>query len=90
MARDTLPADLGQLRPLFYEELKPYPDPGVPSLLAWSEMDRLTPLRSDGQAWRAAAPHAEFRVLPGVGHVPMYDDPELVASTIRELAARAG
>jgi pimeloyl-ACP methyl ester carboxylesterase len=28
---------------------------------------------------------AEFVVMPGVGHVPMYDDPVLVAATILEV-----
>jgi pimeloyl-ACP methyl ester carboxylesterase len=36
--------------------------------------------------WRAAAPWAAFRVLPGVGHPAMYDDPQLVARVIREWA----
>jgi hypothetical protein len=29
-------------------------------------------------------PSAQFIVLPGVGHVPMIDDPQLVARTILE------
>ncbi|WP_330180951.1 hypothetical protein OHB26_31860 [Nocardia sp. NBC_01503] len=32
---------------------------------------------------------ATWRTLPDVGHVPMYDDPELVAHTILEWTARA-
>jgi pimeloyl-ACP methyl ester carboxylesterase len=32
----------------------------------------------------AVIPGAELRVLPGVGHVPMNDDPELVARTVLE------
>lgn len=31
----------------------------------------------------------EFRLLRGVGHVPMADDPELVSFTIRDFANRA-
>ncbi len=34
--------------------------------------------------WREAAPHAHWLTLPGVGHVPMWDDPALVVHTIRE------
>lgn len=61
-----------------------YPDTGVPTLIAWAEHDRFLPMPGFSDSWRAAAPHAEFRVLPGVGHVPMYDDPHLVAKTIRD------
>lgn len=69
--------------------VRDYPDPGVPALIAWSERDRLVPMPAFSDPWRAAAPHAEFRVLPGVGHVPMYDDPGLVATTIREWIRQA-
>jgi pimeloyl-ACP methyl ester carboxylesterase len=34
-------------------------------------------------------PDAEFVELPGLGHTPMYDDPELIARTIRATVARA-
>ncbi len=89
IARDTMGPAWRDLRPIFDERLQPYPDLGVPTLIAWSEKDRLTPLRSDGETWRAMAPAAEFRVLPGVGHVPTYDDPDLSARTIQERTARA-
>lgn len=59
-----------------------YPDPGVPALVAWSEHDGLVPMPTFSDPWRAAAPHAHFRILAGVGHVPMHDDPQLVADTI--------
>jgi pimeloyl-ACP methyl ester carboxylesterase len=37
--------------------------------------------------FRALLPDAEFVLLPGVGHVPMPDDPALVARTILEFTA---
>jgi pimeloyl-ACP methyl ester carboxylesterase len=50
----------------------------VPVTIAWAELDRLVgPPRPE---CRAAG--AEFLVLPGVGHTPMWDDPDLVARTI--------
>lgn len=53
-----------------------YPD--IPVTLAWGEKDRLLgPPRPER---RPAG--ARFLVLPGVGHVPTWDDPELVARTI--------
>ena len=38
----------------------------------------------------AAIPDAELVPLPGVGHVPMLDDPELVARTILDFTADGG
>jgi pimeloyl-ACP methyl ester carboxylesterase len=50
----------------------------VPVTIAWAELDRLVgPPRPE---CRPAG--AEFLVLPGVGHTPMWDDPELVARTL--------
>jgi pimeloyl-ACP methyl ester carboxylesterase len=46
----------------------------------------------NGKNARELVPQAEYRELPGVGHVPMLDDPELVASVILDttrLAATA-
>jgi len=53
-----------------------YPDISV--TLAWGEHDRLVApprpeRRPDG---------ARYLVLPGVGHTPMWDDPELIAETL--------
>jgi pimeloyl-ACP methyl ester carboxylesterase len=54
-----------------------------PVLLAWGSEDRvLAP--SQAAHFAAAIPHAELRVLPGLGHIPMPDDPALVAQTILE------
>jgi pimeloyl-ACP methyl ester carboxylesterase len=58
------------------------PQPRVPLTVAWAEKDRILPV---GQAKRAAEqlPSANHVLLPGCGHVPMIDDPERVAATIR-------
>lgn len=69
---------------VFDTSVQPYPDTGVPTLIAWAERDRLVPMPGYADRWRAVAPHAEFRVLPAVGHVPMFDDPRLVADTISD------
>ena len=56
-------------------------------LVAWAGEDRL--LRS-GRCRRTFAswlPGAEVTTLPGVGHVPMGDDPGLVAETVRRFLA---
>lgn len=58
-----------------------YPD--LPVTLAWGELDRLVaPPRPER---RPAG--ARYLVLPGVGHTPMWDDPELVAKTLLEGSA---
>jgi pimeloyl-ACP methyl ester carboxylesterase len=53
----------------------------VPVTIGWGEYDRLLLPR---QAWRAARmiPGAQLVALPGCGHVPMYDDPALVARVL--------
>ncbi len=60
-----------------------------PITLAWSAEDRIFPL----EAYRSRAceliPGADFIVLDDVGHIPMLDDPRLVAQTILTSAARA-
>ncbi len=55
----------------------------VPATIAWGVNDRL--LRT-GQAVRAqrTLPHAKFIWLEGCGHVPMADDPKLVAKVLLE------
>jgi pimeloyl-ACP methyl ester carboxylesterase len=56
-----------------------------PVRIAWAQNDRiLTPDRY-GRPLLDRVPGAEFVVMPGVGHVPMYDDPTLVAATILEV-----
>jgi len=53
-----------------------------PITIAWSEGDRIFPVGRHLPIARERVPQAQFMVLPGVGHVPMIDDPELVARTI--------
>lgn len=54
----------------------------APVLLAWAEHDRILPKETCSWRLRREIPGAEYRVLPGVGHVPMWDDPHLVVDTI--------
>jgi pimeloyl-ACP methyl ester carboxylesterase len=50
----------------------------VPVTIAWAELDRLVGPPKPNR--RPAG--ARFLVLPGVGHTPTWDDPELVARTV--------
>jgi pimeloyl-ACP methyl ester carboxylesterase len=59
-----------------------YPEE-VPVTIAWGERDRLVGPPKPGR--RPAG--ARFLVLPGVGHTPTWDDPELVARTLLEGSA---
>lgn len=68
--------------------LSPLDPAPCPITLAWSAEDRIFPL----EAYRSRAceliPGADFIVLDDVGHIPMLDDPRLVAQTILSSAAR--
>jgi pimeloyl-ACP methyl ester carboxylesterase len=62
-----------------------------PVLLAFPERDFVVPRRLYGQPLLAGLPQASAIDLPGVGHVPQFDDPDLVARTILDfVAARVG
>ena len=63
-------------------------DLGVPVRIAWSTMDRTLPPATCTGWYRAAFPDAEWVDLPGLGHLPQHDDPELVAKTILEVTDR--
>jgi len=53
----------------------------VPVTIAWGAKDRMLPPRQARGA-RQRLPHATFVALPGCGHVPMTDDPALVARVL--------
>jgi pimeloyl-ACP methyl ester carboxylesterase len=53
-----------------------------PVLVAWAEHDRTLPFRRYGAPYLKALPEATHVTLPGVGHLPMFDDSALVAQTI--------
>lgn len=53
----------------------------VPVTIAWGARDRLLSRRQAVVA-RAVLPTAQFVLLPGRGHVPMTDAPELVAQVL--------
>jgi pimeloyl-ACP methyl ester carboxylesterase len=55
--------------------------PAAPVTVAWGSHDRILPHRQALRA-RRRLPAAHHVDLPGCGHVPMSDDPGLVASTI--------
>ena len=60
-----------------------------PVLIAWGDRDRILPVKHHAERFRREIPGAEFRLLQGLGHTPMWDDPELVAATIGDFAQSA-
>jgi pimeloyl-ACP methyl ester carboxylesterase len=58
-----------------------------PVRIAWAEKDAMIPREPCGARFPELVPDAERGTLAGVGHVPMYDDPPLVVSTVLELTA---
>ncbi|WP_405753348.1 alpha/beta fold hydrolase [Streptomyces sp. NBC_00012] len=57
------------------------PAPGLPVTVAWGSRDRILPRRQGIRA-KHTIPGARLVRLPGCGHVPMNDDPALVARVI--------
>jgi pimeloyl-ACP methyl ester carboxylesterase len=53
----------------------------IPTLVLWGESDRIVE-PAYGQAYAAAIPGARFEVLPGTGHLPQLETPELVLKAI--------
>jgi pimeloyl-ACP methyl ester carboxylesterase len=60
----------------------------TPTLIAWPRHDRILPMARHAMRFRTEIAGAEFTVLEGAGHVPMWDTPELVVKTIDEFVAR--
>jgi pimeloyl-ACP methyl ester carboxylesterase len=63
--------------------------PDVPVTIAWGTRDRLLPPRQAARV-KAKIPHARLVPLPGCGHVPMIDAPELAARVILEATGSPG
>jgi pimeloyl-ACP methyl ester carboxylesterase len=59
-----------------------------PVLITWGSRDRILPMDRHAPRLREEIPGVEFRVHPGIGHTPMWDDPGLIARTIIEFAGR--
>ncbi|MFF7300674.1 alpha/beta fold hydrolase [Streptomyces sp. NPDC008265] len=62
--------------------------PGLPVTVAWGTRDRLL-LRRQGVRAKETIPGARLVRLPGCGHVPMHDDPALVARVVLDTARSA-
>ena len=54
----------------------------APTLVLWGEEDRLVPVRL-GRRLAEEMPRCRLEVLPGVGHVPQFEVPEVTADLVR-------
>ena len=86
IARDTLRSDPISLTRATYELLRYdwrscLPQIAAPTLIVWGELDTVTPLRI-GEGVLAALPSARLVVIPGAGHVPMWDSPDVFNAEI--------
>jgi pimeloyl-ACP methyl ester carboxylesterase len=87
MVGDLLACDVAE-ELLNSDEAFPALDPApCPITIAWAGEDRLLTPDVNGTLARRLVPGARFVTLPGLGHVPMLDDPQLVADTIRAATA---
>jgi pimeloyl-ACP methyl ester carboxylesterase len=60
----------------------------LPVHLVWGGDDRLLPA-SDGREAASRMPDARVTVLPGVGHMPIFEAPEAVLDAIMDVESRA-
>lgn len=67
--------------------LAPFATLPCPIRIAWGVHDGVLPWPRYGEPLYAKLPGADFRSLPGCGHVPMWDDPELVVRATLQVTA---
>jgi pimeloyl-ACP methyl ester carboxylesterase len=89
-------AESGRLAPAFRDALGQglayrFGEPGMlrelPVTVAWGRRDVLLPYATQARRARRALPWARHITLPGCGHVPFFDDPELCARVVLEGSA---
>lgn len=67
--------------------IEPLPAGCVPIRVVWGAQDQVIPFEQYGRPMVERIAGAEQMILPGVGHVPMYDDPEAVTAAILQVTA---
>lgn len=68
-----------------YGPIEPLTSAAVPIRIVWGECDQVIPFERYGRPMLERVPSAEGLHLAGVGHVPMFDDPEAVTQRILEV-----
>ncbi|CAN5401392.1 alpha/beta hydrolase [soil metagenome] len=86
----SAPAVVPLVRTLPRRQVDPLPaERDYPVRLVWCGKDRVLSLKSFGMPMLARLPGAELTLLPGVGHIPMFDDPAGVARQILDVTIAA-
>src|SRR5207302_1145565 len=62
----------------------------TPTLVCWGAHDRLAPLAPCGETWAREIPGARLRVFADSGHVPHLEEPDAVATAVREFCRLHG
>jgi len=70
-------------------EMKPFGQIACPVRIVWCGSDRILWGVAPRSRFAQLVPHAEQLVLAGVGHVPMFDRPDLVAEQILDVVRAA-
>ncbi|MCC7263457.1 MAG: alpha/beta fold hydrolase, partial [Candidatus Latescibacteria bacterium] len=73
-ARNLLPADTEAL-------LRGYREVSCPVLAIWGQEDQVVPVALAARL-QADIPHAAVQLIPGCGHAPQLECPELVAAAL--------
>lgn len=60
-----------------------------PTLVAWGSKDRILPAHKHARRLALEIPGLQYRTLHGLGHIPMWDAPELVGAMIRDHVQRS-
>lgn len=61
------------------------PAVAAPVLVVWGAADRMIPVEQ-GQAYAAAIPGAQFRLIPDAGHLPQLETPDELLKIVGDLA----
>jgi pimeloyl-ACP methyl ester carboxylesterase len=70
------------------ELVEPLRKSGLPILLVWGEEDSAQPIEY-ARRFARVFPQARLVAVPGAGHIPMEDDPEMVGATLAGFFAEA-
>jgi pimeloyl-ACP methyl ester carboxylesterase len=60
-----------------------------PTLLLWGAQDHLIP-PAYAEAYHACLPHAQVKLIPNCGHLPMFECEEQFVNTVREFSKGSG